>query len=89
MGADDQAGVSNHITPEKVLDTAKWIKDGKIYKLGHNYDSAMPFFGKRTFQLRIPGGPFGENRLVYMTTSSPLRSGKWGPTSTASPTSAS
>ena len=37
-GADDQAGASNHITPEKVLDAAKWIKDGKIYKLGHNYE---------------------------------------------------
>ena len=41
-GADDQAGASNHITPQKVLDTVKWIKDGKIYKLGHNYDSTMP-----------------------------------------------
>src|SRR6476660_6107600 len=68
-GADDQAGASNHITPEKVLDAAKWIKDGKIYRIGHNYDSTMPLFGKRVFTLRIPGGPtggpFGENRLVY------------------------
>ena len=68
-GADDQAGASNHITPAKVLDTAKWIKDGKIYKLGHNYESTMPLFGKRVFTLRIPGsptgGPFGDNRLVY------------------------
>ena len=30
-GADDQAGASNHITPAKVLDASKWIKDGKIY----------------------------------------------------------
>src|ERR1700730_524096 len=35
-GADDQAGASNHITPAKVLDASKWIKDGKIYKLGHD-----------------------------------------------------
>jgi kynurenine formamidase len=52
-----------------VLDTVKWIKDGKIYKLGHTYDSNMPLFGKRAFTLRIPGsptgGPFGENRMVY------------------------
>ncbi|GLR89512.1 hypothetical protein [Bradyrhizobium iriomotense] len=33
-GKDDEAGASNHITPEKVLDAAKWIKDGKIYKIG-------------------------------------------------------
>jgi kynurenine formamidase len=68
-GADDQAGASNHITPAKVLDTVKWIKEGKIYKLGHNYESTMPLFGKRVFTLRIPGsptgGPFGDNRLVY------------------------
>jgi kynurenine formamidase len=68
-GADDQAGASNHITPAKVLDAAKWIKDGKIYKLGRNYESTMPLFGNRAFTLRIPGsptgGPFGENRLVY------------------------
>ena len=68
-GADDQAGASNHITPAKVLDAAKWIKGGKIYKLGHDYESTMPLFGKRVFTLRIPGGPtggpFGENRMVY------------------------
>ena len=68
-GADDQAGASNHITPAKVLDTVKWIRDGKVYKLGHNYESSMPLFGKRVFTLRIPGsptgGPFGENRMVY------------------------
>ena len=64
-----KAGASNHITPAKVLETAKWIKDGKIYKLGHDYEASMPLFGKRVFTLRIPGsptgGPFGENRLVY------------------------
>src|SRR6201987_3931783 len=54
-GADDQAGASNHITPAKVLDAAKWIKDGKIYKLGHHHESTMPLFGKRAFTLRIPG----------------------------------
>jgi kynurenine formamidase len=68
-GADDQAGASNHITPAKVLESAKWIKDGTVYKLGHDYESAMPLFGKRAFTLRIPGsptgGPFGDNRLVY------------------------
>ena len=68
-GADDQAGASNHITPAKVLDAAKWIKDGKIYRIGHDYDSNMPLFGKRVFTLRIlggpTGGPFGDNRMVY------------------------
>ena len=33
-GAGDQAGASNWITPEKMLDAAKLIRDGKIYRLG-------------------------------------------------------
>jgi len=68
-GKDDECGASNHITPEKVLDTVKWIKDGKIYKIGRVYEGAMPLFGPRAFTLRIPGsptgGPFGDNKMVY------------------------
>ena len=68
-GKDDAAGASNWITPAKVLDAAKWIKDGKIYRIGRVYEAAMPKFGERAFTLRIPGsptgGPFGANRLVY------------------------
>jgi hypothetical protein len=68
-GKDDECGSSNHITPAKVLDTAKWIKDGKIYKIGRVYEGGMPLFGPRAFTLRIPGGPtggpFGDNKLVY------------------------
>ena len=65
-GKDDEAGASNHITPAKVLDAAKWIKDGKIYKIGRVYEQGMPLFGARVFALRIPGsptgGPFGRLR---------------------------
>lgn len=68
-GKDDEAGASNWITPEKVLDAVKWIKDGKVYRIGRVYESGMPMFGARVFALRIPGGPtggpFGENKLVY------------------------
>jgi kynurenine formamidase len=68
-GKDDVAGASNWITPAKVLDTVKWIKDGKIYRIGRVYESGMPKFGERAFTLRIPGGPtggpFGTNKLVY------------------------
>jgi kynurenine formamidase len=68
-GADDEAGSSNHITPEKVLESVRSIRDGKIYKLGRTYEAAMPLFGTRAFTLRIPGaptgGPFGDNKLVY------------------------
>ena len=68
-GAGDEAGATNHITPAKVLDVARNIRDGKIYRLGRTYEAAMPLFGARVFALRIPGsptgGPFGENKLVY------------------------
>ena len=68
-GETDEAGSSNHITPAKVLEAVKWIRDGKIYKIGRTYEAGMPLFGQRVFALRIPGsptgGPFGDNRLVY------------------------
>ncbi|MBM3650057.1 MAG: cyclase family protein [Alphaproteobacteria bacterium] len=68
-GKDDQGGASNWITPAKVLDAVKLIKDGKIYRIGRVYESAMPKFGERAFTLRIPGtptgGPFGANKLIY------------------------
>ena len=68
-GAADEAGSSNHITPAKVLDAARWIRDGKTYKIGRVYEQGMPLFGARNFSLRIPGGPtggpFGTNKLVY------------------------
>jgi len=68
-GPQDQAGASNWITPEKVLEAAKLIKTGKIYRIGRVYESKMPLFGERVFAVRIPGsptgGPFGNNKLVY------------------------
>ena len=68
-GKDDVAGASNYITPAKVLDTVKYIKDGKVYRIGRVYDAEMPKFGARVFALRIPGsptgGPFGGNKMVY------------------------
>ena len=68
-GKDDVAGASNWMTPAKVLDTIKWIKDGKVYRIGRMYESGMPKFGERAFTMRIPGsptgGPFGANKLIY------------------------
>ncbi len=68
-GADDEAGSTNHITPAKVLDAIKLIQDGRIFKLGRDYEAGIPFFGARVFALRIPGtptgGPFGANKLIY------------------------
>jgi kynurenine formamidase len=68
-GPEDQAGSTNHITPEKVLESLPLVQDGRIYKLGRVYEAGMPFFGNRVFALRIPGaptgGPFGANKVIY------------------------
>lgn len=68
-GAEDEAGSTNHITSENVLEAVRTIQDGRIYKLGRTYQAGMPFFGQRVMALRIPGaptgGPFGKNKLVY------------------------
>jgi kynurenine formamidase len=68
-GPEDQAGASNWITPEKILDAVKLIKTGKTYELGRVYEAAMPKFGQRAFTLRIPGtptgGPLGTNKVIW------------------------
>ena len=68
-GAEDQAGGSNWITPDKVSEAVKLVDKGKIYELGQVYEHGMPLFGQRTYSLTIPGsptgGPFGDNKLVY------------------------
>ncbi|WCT79220.1 cyclase family protein [Novosphingobium humi] len=51
FGAQDQAGNSNYITPEKILTSLKLAKTGKIYELGHIYDAKMPAFGDRPYVL--------------------------------------
>ncbi len=68
-GPEDEAGGTNHITPEKVLSSLATVQDGRVYKLGRTYEPGIPFFGARVFALRIPGaptgGPFGANKLIY------------------------
>ena len=66
-GAADQAGGSNWITPEKILQSLKLVKTGKVYDVGQVYEHGMPLYGQRTFSLTIPapsGGAFGANQLV-------------------------
>lgn len=52
-GPQDQAGASNWITPEKVLAAVKYVKDGKVYELGHPYERNMPNIGTRSFKLNV------------------------------------
>ena len=68
-GADDEVGASQRITPAKVLEAAKLIKTGKIYRLGMNLEPGIPLFGQRHLSITIPGGPtggpFGDQKLMY------------------------
>lgn len=68
-GADDQRGAANLLTPQKVQEASRLIRDGRVYSLGRVYEYGMPLPGRRHFSLTIPGsptgGPDGDNRLVY------------------------
>lgn len=64
-GADDERGAANLLTHDKVLEATKLIKEGRIYQLGRTYDSQMPLFGDRSYDMRILEiGPLGENNLT-------------------------
>ena len=65
-GPEDQAGASNWITPAKVMEAMQLVRTGKLYELGQLYESGMPFFGQRTYSLRVPikAPPEGRNRVV-------------------------
>lgn len=68
-GAEDQAGGSNWITPDKILQAVQLVTTGKLYELGQVYEADMPLFGNRTYAMHIPGsptgGPVGDNQLVW------------------------
>jgi hypothetical protein len=68
-GPEDQAGGSNWITPDKILEAVSLVKTGKVYELGHVYERGMPLIGKRTFAMLVPSspthGPLGEARIVF------------------------
>ena len=68
-GPDDERGAANRITPRKVLEATKLIKEGRIYELGRVYEVGMPMFPGRHYSLTIPGspsgGPVGSNNLVW------------------------
>jgi len=69
-GAGDEAGSTNWYTKPEVINRAlAEVKEGKAYKIGHDYTADMPLFGARKFSLRIPGSPtggaFGSNKVMW------------------------
>lgn len=65
-GADDQAGASNRITPQKILEALTLATTGKVYELGQVYEQGMPLYPGRSYSMILPskGGASGENRIV-------------------------
>lgn len=68
-GADDQAGGSNWITPEKIVKALSLVKTGKVFELGHPYERGMPMSGQRSYNMFIPSfptyDPTGNDKLVF------------------------
>ena len=49
-GADDQAGALNEITPAKVLEAVRLVRQGRVYDLAHVLHQDIPAFPGRTFR---------------------------------------
>jgi hypothetical protein len=68
-GANDQAGGSNWITPEKILKAVSLVRTGKTIELGHVYEKGMPLIGQRSYNLFIPSfptyPPTGKDKIVF------------------------
>ncbi len=65
-GEGDQAGASNWITPEKILEAVSLVTTGSVYELGHPYERGMPLLGQRSFSMFLaPGNPNSPSGLFY------------------------
>lgn len=70
-GPDDEIGSANTITPERVVNAADLVKQGKTHHLGIIVDSDIPAFGARNLSITIlqPGQQWGEhpfpNGFIY------------------------
>ncbi len=65
-GAQDEAGASNWITPEKIIKALTYAKEGKVYELGHPYERSMPLGGTRSYKLSVvdTGPAAGANKQL-------------------------
>jgi hypothetical protein len=49
-GTGDEAGALNEITPGKVLEAVRLVRQGRVYDLAHVLDQDIPAFPGRTFR---------------------------------------
>lgn len=52
-GADDQIGMLNEITVDKVRGAAQQVRQGRVYDLGHILDEHVPAFPGRSFHQHL------------------------------------
>ena len=66
-GPQDQAGASNRITEEKVMEALRLATSGRIYDLGQIYEQGMPLFGTHSYSMVLSPSPppQGKNRAVF------------------------
>ena len=66
-GKDDEIGAANLVTPARVLEAIKLVKQGKSHPLGIVIDSTTPAFPPRTLSLEVvqPGQQGGQRLFGY------------------------
>jgi len=69
-GAEDQAGALNEITPGKVLEAVRLVRQGRVYDLAHVLHQDIPAFPGRTYRRARTTSP-GETRTPARSTSRP------------------
>ncbi len=65
-GNDDQAGASNRIDQQKIMEALSLATTGKVYELGQVYEQGMPLYPGRTYSMILPSkdGAGADNRIV-------------------------
>jgi len=71
-GPDDEIGAANLLTPQKVQEAARLVREGRTYRLGIPVDRGTPAFPPRNFAVTVlmpgqeGGKTFGENKMSYL-----------------------
>ena len=69
-GADDTLGAINNLTPEKLVQAAKLVTEGKTYRLGVETGPNSPAYPPRSYSMTVlqlsdgTGTPLGENKAT-------------------------
>ena len=69
-GADDTLGAINNLSPEKVLQATRLVKNGKTYRLGVTTGPTSPAYPPRSYSMTVlqlddgTGTPLGSNKAT-------------------------